>query len=53
VEAGMHTQTARQMGRRRTAFLRAFLEELRLELEESGEREGEVPDSRSPERGSG
>jgi uncharacterized protein len=35
VEAGMHTAAARAWARRRTAFLRAFLEELRLELEES------------------
>ena len=37
VEAGMRTATARAMAQRRTAFLRTFLEELRLELEESQE----------------
>lgn len=36
VETGMHTETARMLARRRTEFLRAFLQELRLELEESG-----------------
>jgi uncharacterized protein len=35
VEGGMHTATGRDLARRRTAFLRAFLEELRLELDES------------------
>jgi uncharacterized protein len=35
VEAGMHTATARTVARRRTAFLRVFLEELWVELEES------------------
>ena len=32
---GMHTATARKLARRRTSFLEKFLEELRLELEES------------------
>lgn len=35
VEKGMHTRFAKQIAKRRTKFLRKFLDELRLELEES------------------
>lgn len=35
VGRGMHTATARRLAQRRTLFLRKFLHELRLELEES------------------
>lgn len=36
VEKGMHTDLARKMAKRRTEFLQAFLQELKVELEESG-----------------
>ena len=36
VEKGVHTDVARKMAKRRTKFLRAFLKELKIELEESG-----------------
>jgi uncharacterized protein len=36
VEAGMHTASARALARQRTTFLHAFLEQLRLEIAESG-----------------
>lgn len=35
VEKGMHTDLARKMAKRRTEFLHAFLQELKIELEES------------------
>lgn len=35
VEKGMHTEFAKKIARRRTRFLNQFLDELRLELEES------------------
>lgn len=36
VERGMHTKLAKRIAKRRTGFLRDFLAELRLELEEAG-----------------
>lgn len=36
VERGMHTAYARTIAKRRTDFLRLFLDELKKELEESG-----------------
>jgi uncharacterized protein len=36
VEKGMHTDLARKIARRRTEFLHAFLQEFKIELEESG-----------------
>lgn len=33
VENEMHTETGRQIAKRRTIFLRHFMEELKLELE--------------------
>jgi uncharacterized protein len=35
VEGGMHTATARALARQRTAFLHAFLDQVRVEIEES------------------
>ena len=35
VEAGMHTETAKRIARRRTGFLQRFLWELQLELQEA------------------
>lgn len=36
VEGKMHTNSAKKIAKRRTEFLRAFLDETRIELEESG-----------------
>lgn len=36
VEQGMHTDLARAIAKRRTEFLRLFLQELKIELQESG-----------------
>ena len=36
VEQMMHTDLAKKIAKRRTEFLRSFLKELRLELQESG-----------------